>query len=60
MSVDLKQLLTWREQIVRDRMAWAAGRTTNQTQLDGYKAGLEQGMAEILNTLNLHGHLTTK
>ena len=52
-----ERLTSWRQQIVQERMSWAESRITDKAQLDGYRAGIEQGMGEILNTLNLHGYL---
>lgn len=54
------QLTHWVEQITTERCAWADTREPDQKVRDAYRAGLQQGISELVLTLELHGHLVTR
>lgn len=46
--------MKWKNQIVEEKMAEAKKITNDENQLLAFKAGLQQGILQLMATLHLH------
>ena len=53
-------LTAWQKQIEEERCAWCESRETDRKVRDAYRAGIQQGMAEMVLTLEVQGLLGVK